>query len=154
MSLFDGDPTCRFCRTETETEQHIICRCEALAGQRYNVSGEADCRTKRHKHSFGRGPLPLHTNRRVMESVLNGTLGLNNKPKAAVRWVHKVTGPEKKKEEEKYEEKEEEEEKDGEEEEEKEKKNIKMRIFLLLTENTTCMSHLNIAQAPILCLLF
>jgi len=31
MGLFDGDPTCRFCRLETETEQHIICCCEAMA---------------------------------------------------------------------------------------------------------------------------
>jgi hypothetical protein len=35
--LFDGDPTCRFCRMETETVQHIICCCEVLAHQRYNV---------------------------------------------------------------------------------------------------------------------
>jgi hypothetical protein len=39
MGLFDGDPTCRFCRKETETVHHIICCCEALAGQRYNVFG-------------------------------------------------------------------------------------------------------------------
>jgi hypothetical protein len=25
MGLFDGDPTCRFCRSETETVYHIIC---------------------------------------------------------------------------------------------------------------------------------
>jgi hypothetical protein len=39
MGLFDRDPTCRFCRMETETVQHIICCCEALARQRYNVFG-------------------------------------------------------------------------------------------------------------------
>jgi hypothetical protein len=39
MGLFEGDPTCRFCRKETETVQHIICCCEALACQRYNVFG-------------------------------------------------------------------------------------------------------------------
>jgi hypothetical protein len=39
MGLFDGDPTCRFCRKETETVQHIICCCKALARQRYNVFG-------------------------------------------------------------------------------------------------------------------
>jgi hypothetical protein len=39
MGLFDGDPTCRFCRVETERVQHIICCCEALARQRYNVFG-------------------------------------------------------------------------------------------------------------------
>jgi hypothetical protein len=40
MGLFNGDPTCRFCRMETETVQHIICCCEALARQRYNVFGK------------------------------------------------------------------------------------------------------------------
>jgi hypothetical protein len=39
MGLFDRDPTCRFCRKETETEHHIICCYEALARQRYNVFG-------------------------------------------------------------------------------------------------------------------
>jgi hypothetical protein len=38
--LFNGDPTCRFCRQETETVQHIICCWEVLARQRYNVFGE------------------------------------------------------------------------------------------------------------------
>jgi hypothetical protein len=38
MGLFNGNPTCRFCRMETETVQHIIC-CEALVRQRYNVFG-------------------------------------------------------------------------------------------------------------------
>jgi hypothetical protein len=36
MGLFEGDPTCRFCRKEVETVQYICC-CEALACQRYNV---------------------------------------------------------------------------------------------------------------------
>ena len=40
MSLFDGDPTCRFCRMETVTVQHIICCQEVLACQRYNVFGK------------------------------------------------------------------------------------------------------------------
>ena len=39
MGLFSGDPTCRFCRMETETVQHITCCCEALARQRYNILG-------------------------------------------------------------------------------------------------------------------
>ena len=39
MVPFDGDPTCRFCRMEAETVQHIICCCKALAHQRYNVFG-------------------------------------------------------------------------------------------------------------------
>jgi hypothetical protein len=37
--LFDGDPTCRFCRKETETVQYITCCCDALTRQRYNVFG-------------------------------------------------------------------------------------------------------------------
>jgi len=37
--LFDGDPICRFCGMETKTVQQIICCCEALAHQRYNVFG-------------------------------------------------------------------------------------------------------------------
>jgi hypothetical protein len=39
MGLFDGDPTCRFCRKETETVHNIICCCEVLAQQHYNVFG-------------------------------------------------------------------------------------------------------------------
>jgi hypothetical protein len=37
--LFGGDPSCRFCRMETETVQHIIC-CEVLARQCYNFFGK------------------------------------------------------------------------------------------------------------------
>jgi hypothetical protein len=37
MGLFGGDPTCRFFRMETETVQHIIRCCEALARQCYNI---------------------------------------------------------------------------------------------------------------------
>jgi hypothetical protein len=39
MGLFNGDPSCRFCRKETEIVQHITCCCETLARQRYNVFG-------------------------------------------------------------------------------------------------------------------
>jgi len=39
MGMFDGDPTCRFCKMEAETVQHIICYSETLARQRYNVFG-------------------------------------------------------------------------------------------------------------------
>jgi hypothetical protein len=38
LGLFIGNPSCRFCRMETETVQHITCCCEALARQRYNIS--------------------------------------------------------------------------------------------------------------------
>jgi hypothetical protein len=40
MGLFDGDPTCRFCRSEVETVYHIICCCEALVRQRYKYFGK------------------------------------------------------------------------------------------------------------------
>jgi len=46
MGLFDGDPICRFCGMETETVQHIICCCEALAHQRYNVFGRPNIESK------------------------------------------------------------------------------------------------------------
>jgi hypothetical protein len=46
MGLFDGDPTCRFRRMETETVQRIICCCEALARQHYNVFGKLIAETK------------------------------------------------------------------------------------------------------------
>jgi hypothetical protein len=40
MGLFSGDPSCRFCKMETETVQHITCCCEALSRQRYNIFGK------------------------------------------------------------------------------------------------------------------
>jgi hypothetical protein len=46
MGLFVGDPICRFCRMETERVQHIICCCEALARQRYNVFGRLTAEPK------------------------------------------------------------------------------------------------------------
>jgi hypothetical protein len=46
MGLFNGDPTCRFCRMEIETVQHIICCCEVLARQRYNVFGKLTAEPK------------------------------------------------------------------------------------------------------------
>jgi hypothetical protein len=65
--LFKGDPTCRFCRKETETVQHIICCCEALARQ-----WEPICQTKRYEHSLSKGTLPLYKRHRAIEFVLNG----------------------------------------------------------------------------------
>ena len=40
MGLFSGDPSCRFCKMETETVQHITCCCGALAPQHYNIFGK------------------------------------------------------------------------------------------------------------------
>jgi hypothetical protein len=47
VGLFDGDPTCRFCRMETETVHHIICCCEALAHQHYKFFGKLFAEPKR-----------------------------------------------------------------------------------------------------------
>jgi hypothetical protein len=71
VGLFDRDPTCRFCRKETGTMQHIMCCCEAMARQCYNVFWEPNCRTKINKHGLSKGPLPLHTRHRTAESALN-----------------------------------------------------------------------------------
>ena len=46
MGMFDGDPVCRFCGMETETVQHIICCCKALAQQRYDVFGRLTVKPK------------------------------------------------------------------------------------------------------------
>jgi Sec-independent protein translocase protein TatA len=73
--------------------------------------------------------LPLHTRRRVIEAVLNAILGLHNKPKAAVRSVHNVTGRKKKEEEEEEEKEEEKEEEEKEEEEEEKKKNTNLTFL-------------------------
>jgi hypothetical protein len=40
MGLFSGYPSCRLCRMEIETVQHIICCCKALARQRCNIFGK------------------------------------------------------------------------------------------------------------------
>jgi hypothetical protein len=39
LGLFEEDSNCRFCKEEAETVQHIVCCCEALARQRFNVIG-------------------------------------------------------------------------------------------------------------------
>jgi hypothetical protein len=41
MGLFEGDPVCRFCGQEAESVQHIICHCEVMAHQRFNVFGDS-----------------------------------------------------------------------------------------------------------------
>ena len=41
---------------------------------------EAICQTKRYKHSLNQGLLSLYKRHRDIESVLNDSLGLHNKP--------------------------------------------------------------------------
>jgi hypothetical protein len=69
MSLFEGDPTCRFCRKEAETVQHVICGWVAVARQRYDVFGHPVCQTKGYQHSLNEEPLPLYKRHKATESV-------------------------------------------------------------------------------------
>jgi len=46
MGLFSRDTSCRFCRMETETVQHITCCCEALARQLYDIFGKLFAKPK------------------------------------------------------------------------------------------------------------
>jgi len=91
MGLFDGDPTCRFCRMETETVQHIICCCKALA-QSYNVFAKLTVEPRDISTASVRD-LCLYKRHGVIESVLNECLGPYSKPKAEVHLGHKLTGP-------------------------------------------------------------
>jgi hypothetical protein len=52
-------------------KQHIICCCEALARQRYNVFGRLIAEPK-DINSISKGPLPLYKKHRVIEPALNG----------------------------------------------------------------------------------
>jgi hypothetical protein len=89
MGLFDGDPTCRFCRRETETVHHIIYCREEFARQRYNVFGNLFIEPKYISRASVRD-LCLFINKRyrIAESELNEHLGLHNKPKAEVHLGH------------------------------------------------------------------
>ena len=69
MGLFSGDPSCRFCKMETETLQHITCCCETLARQRYNIFGKLFAKSKDIST-----PLSLYKRQRDIESVLNDRL--------------------------------------------------------------------------------
>ena len=74
--------------------QHIICCCEAMARQHYNVFGRLTVEPKDISTASIRD-LCLFI--RGAGLLLNEILRLHNKPKAAVRSVHKLTGPKKKK---------------------------------------------------------
>jgi hypothetical protein len=67
MGLFEGDPTCRFCRKKAETVQHIICCCEALARQRYNVFGNPLVEPKDISTNSVRDLWPVYKRHRALE---------------------------------------------------------------------------------------
>jgi hypothetical protein len=83
MGLFDGDPTCRFCRKETETVQHITCCCEALARQRYDVFGNLIVAPKDISTTSIKD-LCLYIKGTGLLNRAEYVLGLYNKPKAEV----------------------------------------------------------------------
>ena len=93
MGLFDGNPTCRFCRMETETVQHIICCCEALACQRYNIFGKLIAEPRDISAASVRGFCLLIRGIELLNLYGMEYLGLYNKPKAVVHPVRKLTGP-------------------------------------------------------------
>jgi hypothetical protein len=93
MGLSDGDPTCRFCRVETETVQHIICCCEVLACQRYNVFGELSAEPKDINTASVRDLCVFIRGTGLLNLCWMECLGLHNKPKAEAHLGHLLTGP-------------------------------------------------------------
>jgi len=99
MDLLDGDPTCRFCRKETETVLHIICCYEALARQRYNVFGNPFVEPKDIRTASVRDLCLYIRGTRLLNLYWLEYLGMYNKPEAEVHPVHKLTGPKEEEEE-------------------------------------------------------
>ena len=78
MGLFNGDPSCRFCRMETNSSAyHLLLRGAGSSALQH--LWEAVCGTERYKHSLTQGPLSLYKRHRDTESVPNDSLGLYNK---------------------------------------------------------------------------
>jgi hypothetical protein len=75
MGVFEGNPTCRFCRKEAKTTQHVICGCEALARQRYNVFGYPFVEPKDISTASVRNLCLLR--HRATETVLNAMFRVN-----------------------------------------------------------------------------
>jgi hypothetical protein len=84
VGLFDGDPTCRFCRMEAETAQHIICCCEALARHRYNIFGKLIVEPKDISTASVRDLCLFIRGTGLLNLCWMECLGLYNKPKADV----------------------------------------------------------------------
>jgi hypothetical protein len=93
MGLFDGGPTCRFCRKETETVQHIVCCCETLARQRYNVFGNPPVEPKNISTASERDLCLFIRGIGLLNVYWLEYLELHNKPKAEVHPEHKLTWP-------------------------------------------------------------
>jgi hypothetical protein len=75
MGLFSGDPSCRFCKMENETVQHITYCCEGLARQRYNILGKSPVEPKDISTASLRDLCLFYKRDRDTESVLMKSLG-------------------------------------------------------------------------------
>ena len=86
----------RFCRMETETVQHIICCCEALARQHYNVFGKLIVEPKDISTASVRDLCRFIRGTGLLNLCWKDCLGLYSKPKAVVHPERKLMGPKKK----------------------------------------------------------
>ena len=93
IGLFDGDPTCRFCGMEIETAQHIICRCEALARQRYNTFGGLTVAPKDVSKASVRDLCLFIRGTGLLNLCWKQCLGLHNKPKGCGASEASADGP-------------------------------------------------------------
>jgi hypothetical protein len=91
VGLFEGDPTCRFYRKKTV--QHIICCCEALTRQRYNVFGNPFVEPKDISTTSVRDLCLFIRYTWLLNRYWMEHLGLHNKPKAEVHPGQNADGP-------------------------------------------------------------
>jgi hypothetical protein len=86
--------TCRFCKEKDETVQHIICCCEALAHQRFNVFGYLVVEPTDIHTASVRDLCLLIRGKRLRNLGSIQYLGLHNKPMAVVLpGAFMLTGP-------------------------------------------------------------
>jgi hypothetical protein len=83
-----------------QTMQHIICCCEALARQRYNVFGNPSVEPKDIRTASVRDLCLFIRGTVLLNLYWLEYFGLHNKPKAEVHPGHKLTGPKEEEEEE------------------------------------------------------
>jgi hypothetical protein len=97
MGLFKADPACRFCRQETETVQHVIFRCEAIARRHFYVFGDSVVEPNDISTSSVRDLFLFIRGTGLLNLCWINILGLHNKPEAAVHpGQSMMTGPKKK----------------------------------------------------------
>jgi hypothetical protein len=93
MGLFKDDPTCRFCWKGTETVQHSICCCEALARQRYYVFGNPFVEPKDISTASVRDLCLFIRGTGLLNLCWMEYLGLHIKPKAEMHTGQNTDGP-------------------------------------------------------------